>query len=101
MRLHRLIIGEGGRFPEIGQLFYARGPKLVMERLAEYINSRMLSGELRKSDPAEAAMTLIHLSQSQQNLRLWGVAELPNATEIHNLALRALKLFNAAYAVEQ
>jgi len=98
IRLHRLIVGEGGRFPEIGRIFYARGPQFVLERLSDYIRGRMDAGDLRADDPMQAAMNLIQLTQMQHNLRLWGIVGIPDAAEIHDHAVKALDLFNRAYA---
>ncbi|UUL82347.1 TetR/AcrR family transcriptional regulator [Sphingomonas qomolangmaensis] len=98
IRLHRLIIGESGRFPEIGRLFYARGPQIVMERLSRYIAGRMEAGDLRSEDPLQAAMHLIQLIQTQQNLRLWGIIGIPEPDEIRVHAEKALDLFDRAYA---
>ena len=98
IRLHRLIVGEGGRFPEIGRIFYVRGAQIVIERLAAYIEGRMDAGDLRADDPVQAAMHLIQIAQTQQNLRLWGIVDIPAADEIHGHAVRALDLFSRAYA---
>jgi len=35
--LYRLVLGEGGRFPELGRLFYEKGPKRMQSRVAEYL----------------------------------------------------------------
>lgn len=98
IRLHRLIVGEGGRFPEIGRIFYARGPQPVLERLAAYIGEQMEAGALRTDDPMEAALILIQLAQTQQNLRLWGIVEIPDADAVRLHAAKALDLFDRAYA---
>jgi TetR/AcrR family transcriptional repressor of mexJK operon len=98
IRLQRLIVGEGGRFPEIGRIFYARGPQFVLERLSDYIRGRMEAGDLRNDDPMQAAMNLIQLTQMQHNLRLWGIVGIPDAEEVHDHAVKALDLFNRAYA---
>jgi TetR/AcrR family transcriptional repressor of mexJK operon len=98
IRLHRLIVGEGGRFPEIGRLFYARGPQIVLERLSDYIRGRMEAGDLRSDDPLKAAMTLIQLAQTQHSLRLWGVAEIPETENVRAHATEMVALFNRAYA---
>lgn len=34
--LFRMIIAEGGRFPEIGEMFFARGPAQMVDRLSRY-----------------------------------------------------------------
>lgn len=98
IRLHRLIVGEGGRFPEIGRLFYARGPQIVLERLSDYIRGRMEAGDLRSDDPLNAAMALIQLAQTQHSLRLWGVAEIPETEDVRAHATEMVALFNRAYA---
>lgn len=98
IRLHRLIVGEGGRFPEIGRLFYARGPQIVLERLSDYIRGRMEAGDLRSDDPLNAAMALIQLAQTQHSLRLWGVAEIPEIEDVRAHATEMVALFNRAYA---
>jgi len=98
IRLHRLIVAEGGRFPEIGQMFYARGPQIVLDRLSTYIAERMAAGDLRADDPMQAAMNLIQLTQMQQFKRIWGVVGTPTREEMHEHALKALDLFTRAYA---
>jgi len=97
IRLHRLIVGEGGRFPEIGRIFYARGPQFVLERLSDYIRGRMEAGDLRGDSPIQAAMNLVQLTQMAYNLRLWGVADVLEADEVHNEAIQALDVFARAY----
>lgn len=34
--IFRMIMAEGGRFPELGEMFFARGPELVTSRLTRY-----------------------------------------------------------------
>ena len=99
LRLHRLIVGEGGRFPEIGHIFYARGPKIVVDRLSDYIRQRIAAGDLRQEDPIQAARNLIQLAQMEQNLRLWGVlSNVPTTEMIHAHAANAVDVFMRAYA---
>ena len=85
IRLHRLIVAEGGRFPEIGQMFYARGPQIVLDRLSAYIEERMAAGDLRADDPMQAAMNLIQLTQMQQFKRIWGVVGTRRAKRCTNM----------------
>ncbi len=97
--MHRLIVGEGGRFPEIGRIFYERGPRQVVERLADYICQRMDAGDLRADDPQQAARNLIQLTQTAQSLRLWGVVDTPTPELLHTHATNAVDVFMRAYAV--
>jgi len=98
VRLHRLVVGEGGRFPEIGRQFYDRGPAHVMAQLSTYIAGAMATGDLRPADPVRAAQHLVQLVQTHQNLRLWGVASLPDGPAIDTHAAEVVDLFRRAYA---
>jgi TetR/AcrR family transcriptional repressor of mexJK operon len=62
--LYRLVTGEAGRFPELGSLFYERGPKRGRNQLTEYLRSAMSSGRLRQGDPAVAARIFSAMCQA-------------------------------------
>lgn len=64
LQLHRLVTSEAGRFPELGALFYERGPKRGKARLAAFIANAMAKGELRTGDPDMAARQFAALCQS-------------------------------------
>ena len=70
--LHRLIVGESGRFPEIGRAFAERGPDRIRARFCAYLRKEMDAGRLRDGDPMTAARQFIALCQSGCYLdRLW------------------------------
>lgn len=98
VRLHRLVVGEGGRFPEIGRVFYDRGPAQVLKGLSDHIAVEMAAGRLRDADPMLAAQYLIQLAQIEQNLRIWGVAPPPTDDARDARAAEAVDLFRRAYA---
>jgi TetR/AcrR family transcriptional repressor of mexJK operon len=62
--LHRVVTGEVGRFPELGRLFYERGPKRGRARLAAYVETAMADGRLRRGDSAVAARQFAAMCQS-------------------------------------
>jgi TetR/AcrR family transcriptional regulator, mexJK operon transcriptional repressor len=62
LALHRLINAEAGRFPEIGEIFFQRGPNTMLRLLGDFIGSGMEKGALRTDDPRQAARMLIALS---------------------------------------
>ncbi|KQS02417.1 TetR family transcriptional regulator [Sphingomonas sp. Leaf357] len=62
--LHRVVTGEAQRFPELGALFYERGPRRGKERLAAFIADAMAEGRLRQGDPMVAAWQFSALCQS-------------------------------------
>lgn len=97
--LHRLVMGEGGRFPEIGRAFYDSGPRVVLGRMAEFLRADMDAGRLRRGDPMAAAQHLKDLAISGVYWpRLWGVLPAfgPDAAEAQ--ARLAVETFLRAYA---
>ncbi|MBU2992503.1 TetR/AcrR family transcriptional regulator [Octadecabacter sp. 1_MG-2023] len=54
-RVYRLCVGEGDRFPELGQEFYKSGPALVRDRLIEFLKVAISRNELEIDDLPLAA----------------------------------------------
>jgi len=54
LAIHRLVVGEGERFPELARLFYEAGPKIGHERNARLFGQMMDRGVLRRADPVLA-----------------------------------------------
>jgi TetR/AcrR family transcriptional repressor of mexJK operon len=61
LRLRRLVIGEGTRFPELGQAFYDLGPKRAVEQLALALRAFASRRGLPLEDPDLAAEHLLWL----------------------------------------
>ena len=75
--LHRLIVAETERFPQLGETFSVRGPDRVRMRLCRYMEEEMAAGRLRKGDALVAARQFLALCQSGCYLdRLWRPASL-------------------------
>ncbi len=55
LQLRRLVIGEAHRFPQLGQLFYERGPGRTVEELAGAFERLAARGALQLDDPRLAA----------------------------------------------
>ena len=55
LQLRRLVIGESGRFPELGRLFYQRGAGRTIAALARAFEALAARGELELDDPEMAA----------------------------------------------
>ena len=81
--LHRLVTGEAGRFPELGRLFYERGPRRGKIKLANYFAEAMQRGQMHSGDPKSAARQFGALCQSgcHQQLML-GMIDAPTPTQI-------------------
>jgi AcrR family transcriptional regulator len=60
MALFRLVVGECGRFPEVGDIFYRTGPQVVGKWLTEFFRGVMGRGLIVNSDPEHTAYQFIH-----------------------------------------
>lgn len=97
--LYRLVIGEAGRFPEIGRIFYDRAQGPMQALLAAYIGGAMDRSLLRRDDPLRAArlLTGMMLANNHQRL-LMGLVDSVDAATIGADVDRALGMFLASYA---
>jgi TetR/AcrR family transcriptional regulator, mexJK operon transcriptional repressor len=55
LQLRRLVIGESGRFPQLGSLFYERGPGRTIDALATVFERLATRGALELDDSRLAA----------------------------------------------
>jgi AcrR family transcriptional regulator len=69
--VHRVVIAECMEFPELGELFWERGPGRTRAMLAEYLRARHKSGDIRCDDPEQAVEILLGLVVSGASLRAW------------------------------
>ncbi len=53
--LHRLVMAEGSKFPELGKTFYEFGPERLSRKLGEYLEDQTVKGVLRVENFREAA----------------------------------------------
>lgn len=96
--LHRLVVAESNRFPELGQIFYERGPRMTTELLTEYVSKSMSRGELRQDDPTIACKTFITLCiHSCQQRQLLGLIGPLSDEQIEEETTRTVGLFMRAY----
>ncbi|HET6621746.1 MAG TPA: TetR/AcrR family transcriptional regulator C-terminal domain-containing protein [Dongiaceae bacterium] len=49
LALFRLVLGECGRVPEVGDIFYRAGPRVIFQRIAELLRGAAARGQV--SDP--------------------------------------------------
>lgn len=98
LALHRLMIGEGSRFPMIGRAMFKAGDEACAEILAVWIAARQSQGWLRTDIAAyELAEEFVALLVRGPQLRaLTGMAlEASTASDISRLTARAVELFIA------
>jgi TetR/AcrR family transcriptional repressor of mexJK operon len=74
--VHRVVVAEVDRFPELGRLFYETGPKRGETRFTEIFREAIAAGRLPSADPRLVGQRLKDLVMSDiYNRRLWGVLE--------------------------
>jgi AcrR family transcriptional regulator len=99
LAINRLVIAENERFPELGRLFYASGPRRGQERMAEQLQALMDAGQLRRADALEAASQLKDMTISSVLwLRLWGAQPAQSPPEIDAHVAHGVDTFLRAYA---
>ena len=100
LALRRLVIAESARFPELGRLFYERGPGRTMAALADTFDRLGARGVLQVEDPqlAAAHFNWLIMSSPLNEAMLLGVDEPPPAAELDRHVKAGVRVFLAAYA---
>jgi TetR/AcrR family transcriptional regulator, mexJK operon transcriptional repressor len=96
--IHRLVVSESERFPEVGRTFYENGPKVVLAKIGEYLRELMEQGVLRPADPLVAAQQFKDLAISGvYHPRIWGVVEDLTDGQVRDQVANAVDTFLRAY----
>jgi len=101
IKLYRLVVGESGRSPEVGSIFYARAPGAVESILARFLEDHMKAGRLREDDPIAAGRFILAqcTGGDHQRMLCGGPALDPDRARGH--ALKIVEIFMRLYAPEQ
>lgn len=99
LQLRRLVIGEAGRFPELGRIFYERGPGRTIDALASVFDTLTKRGVVTLEDPALAAahFNWLVMSIPLNRAMLVGDDRTPPARELRHYADAGVDAFLAAY----
>jgi len=99
--MHRLVVAESARFPELGRVFYDNGPKLSFVALGEWLQTQMRAGRLREADPERAATLFFVLCKSEIYQKvLWAVEPEPSDESKTATVRSAIEVFFRVYGVE-
>ncbi len=94
LALHRVVVAESARFPELGRLFYDSGPGRNIAALADYLASRRGDPRLAINDPWKAAEQFSELVRGYTHLRLLlGIEDVPDAAAREALIAEAVARF--------
>jgi AcrR family transcriptional regulator len=99
LQLRRLVIGESGRFPQLGRLFYERGPGRTIDALATMFDGLASRGVLDLDDPrlAAAHFNWLVMSIPLNQAMLLGEDEPATPAELNRYADAGVRSFLAAH----
>jgi TetR/AcrR family transcriptional repressor of mexJK operon len=96
--MHRIVVAETTRFPEIGEALYEAGPKRGKLRMVAYLKQAIADGRLKPCDPERAAEQAMEMALGgMYRRRLWNVGPIPTEQEIEAAIASAVDVFMAAY----
>lgn len=100
LQLRRLVIGEAGRFPELGRTFYEQGPGRTIAALATVFERLAERGVLQADDPqlAAAHFNWLVMSIPLNRAMFLGEDQPPPRAELNPYADAGVRAFLAAYA---
>jgi TetR/AcrR family transcriptional regulator, mexJK operon transcriptional repressor len=99
LQLRRLVIGEAGRFPQLGRLFYERGPGRTIDALATMLERLASRGALELDDPrlAAAHFNWLVMSIPLNQAMLLGNDKPATPAQLDHYADAGVRAFLAAY----
>lgn len=98
LALHRVMVAEVSRFPELGRAAYQAGAARAVAQLAAYLEEETRRGHLMVEDPRLAAEQFFGTLMGHIHLRaLLGIEENPPAEMIERHLHNAIRIFLAAY----
>jgi len=96
--LFRVVMGESGRFPELGRTFWDNGPGWVLETVTDYLGAATAAGLLNVDDPKKAARQFFGLMVDPIKLELTlGLRGEPTAAEVETMSADAAEAFLKIY----
>lgn len=81
--LHRIVIAESRRFPNLGALFYETGPQACIDALEAYFVRHKDNPSLKVDDPRRSAEEFLELLRGYSHLKmLLGIEREPSRHDI-------------------
>jgi TetR/AcrR family transcriptional regulator, mexJK operon transcriptional repressor len=96
--LQRTIALDGGKFPELGRMFYELGPARMIGALSRYLEQQVSKGKLRELDSENAAHHFVGLIISETMLKVTlGISPKPNKDAQRRIVKSAVDVFLHGY----
>lgn len=100
--MHRLVIGEVHRFPQIGQTFFGDAVETVWLIVADFLRQLFPDNDRIDRAPADAAELLTSLCHGRSFLRrIYGVGDQPAPDDIEDDTHVAVTTFLRALAIPE
>ena len=98
IEVHRIIVAESQRFPEIGRQFYESGPGQLRESLVAFLTEACATGEMRIEDVQLAADQFPELCKAGLHQQMiLGLRPPPSEAEIDRVVEGAVEMFMCSY----
>jgi TetR/AcrR family transcriptional regulator, mexJK operon transcriptional repressor len=97
LALHRVVIGESTRFPELGRAFYDSGPAAVYQMFGNWLAEQTGAGRLAVVDPMVAAEQFVGMLRTSLFLRASLGLVRPTEPEIEATVEATVSTFLKAY----
>ena len=100
LAIHRVVVAESVRFPELGQAFYENGPEVFRRAFGAWLAAQAAAGRLAVADPTMAADQFVGMLRTPGTfLRAsLGLPPPPTDAEIDATVAAAVRTFLRAYA---
>jgi TetR/AcrR family transcriptional repressor of mexJK operon len=100
LAIHRVVMSESVRFPELGRAFYESGPLMFSAAFSAWLADQCAAGRLVVADPRQAADQIAGLLKCGCYTRAaLGVDPPPTEAEIERTVSGAVETFLRAYGV--
>lgn len=100
LTIHRVMIAEATKFPDLAEVFFAAGPARAVGFMASWLAEETVRGRLAVPDPAFAAEQFFAMSQTVLVLRRrLGLLSDPPAAEVDRIVDAAVAMFLNTYGV--
>ncbi len=97
LSLHRILMAEGQRFPELGKIFYECGPQVTRKYLADYFTEQNARGTMHVANPRVTAEQFLGLLTGCHFKAQLGIEPAPPQGAIDIFIENAVSLMMSAY----
>ncbi len=98
LAMYRVVVMEASKFPELAAAFYNAGPKVLVARMAAWLERQTATGALQVADPLFAAEQFFALTQARVLMRARTDAHyIATQDEVDFVVRGAVQVFLTAY----